>query len=75
MNSETAMLLKRPEMEEILDRNGIPRGKSTFAATSSDGGSTYEYWVYVLSQFSPLFTEGVVDQLSEAGISTKISSS
>ena len=67
------MLLKRPEMEEILDRNGIPRGRSTFTATSSDGGTTYAYWVYVPSQFSPLFTEGVVDQLSAAGISTKIS--
>ena len=74
MNSETAMLLKRPEMEEILDRNGIPRGRSTFTATSSDGGTTYAYWVYVPSQFSPLFTEGVVDQLFAAGISTKISS-
>ena len=75
MNSETAMLLKRSEMEEILGRNGIPRGKSTFAATSRDGGTLYEYWIYVPSQFSPLFTEGVIDQLSEAGISTKISSS
>ena len=74
MNSETAMLLKRPEMEEILDRNGIPRGRSTFTATSSDGGTTYAYWVYVLPQFSSLFTEEIVDQLSAAGISTKIPS-
>ena len=66
------MLLKRPEMEEILDRNGIPRGRSTFTATSSDGGTTYAYRVYVLPQFSSLFTEEIVDQLSAAGISTKI---
>ena len=74
MNSETAMLSKMSEVREILAQNGIPVGKYTFTATSSDGGTTYAYWVYVPSQFSPLFTEGVVDQLSAAGISTKISS-
>lgn len=72
MNSEAAMLLKKSDMIEIFDRNEIPRGICSFTATSSDGGVTSAYWVYVPSQFSLFFTEDVIDQLSAAGISTKI---
>jgi hypothetical protein len=74
MNSETAMLSKIPEVREILSQNGIPVGKYSFTALTSDGGATYEYWVYVPLKFSHLFTSGIKDQLSLAGISTKISS-
>lgn len=74
MNSETAMLSKMPEVREILAQNGIPVGKYTFTAMSQDGGTTYEYWVYVQKKFSSLFTEEIIGQLSSSGISTKISS-